>query len=151
MPREGRQSNPTLTTGRWQTPEAFQANSDSHKYKRNLDSARKFKVAHEFEDSGSHHKIWLDSVTSSILQPRYSILRFPPIWSPEECSPQYEVRDWRYDLRSGWELGYMSLVQTQHTHLFIVGARPCKWTEILWKNLGIESNHHSSQRMIFTI
>jgi hypothetical protein len=43
---------------------------------RNLDSARQFKVAHEFEDSGSHHKIWLDSVTPSTLQPRYNISDF---------------------------------------------------------------------------
>jgi len=43
------------------------------------------------EDPEHHHRIWLDSVTPTTLQPRSSTLRFPPIWSPEGCSPRCEV------------------------------------------------------------
>jgi hypothetical protein len=68
----------------------------------NLASAWKCKATHKFEDSGTHQKILLDSVTPSTLQPRSSTLRFPPIWSREGCNLPYKVWDWWWcDLYSG--------------------------------------------------
>ena len=61
---------------------------------RNLTSAGQCKCAHKYEDSGSHHKIWFDSVTPSTLQPWSSTLRFPSVWSTKGCNPQYKVWDW---------------------------------------------------------
>ena len=44
------------------TQEAFQTSSASQKSNRNLASAWQCKAALKFEEMGSHHKIWLDSV-----------------------------------------------------------------------------------------
>jgi hypothetical protein len=75
------------------TQEAFRTSLASQAPKRNLASAWQCKTTHKSEDSGSHQKIWLDSVTPSILQPWSSSLKFPPIQRPEESSMWYKVWD----------------------------------------------------------
>ena len=75
------------------TQEAFQMSLASQESKRNLASAWQCQITHKSEDYGSHHKIWLDSVTPSILQPWSSSPKFPPIQRPEECSMWHKVWD----------------------------------------------------------
>jgi len=82
----------------YRTQEASQTSVASQEPNVNLSSAWQCKAAHKFEESGTHHKILLDSVTPSTLQPWSSILRFPPIWSPEGCNLLYKVWDWWYDM-----------------------------------------------------
>jgi hypothetical protein len=86
---------------------------------RNLPSAWQCKAAHKFEDWGSHHTIWFDSVTPFIVLPHSGILRFPPIWSRKDAV--HEVWDWlQYGLLTknlaAW--AGQGMVPTCHTHTF---------------------------------
>jgi len=74
------------------TQEVFWTSSASLESRRNLASAWHCKPAYKSGNSGSHHKIWLDSVTPSTLQPQSSNFWFPPIWSPDGCNPRYKFQ-----------------------------------------------------------
>jgi len=78
-----------------------------------------YKAAHNFKDSGIHHKIWLYSATSSTQQPQSIIPIFPPVLCPEERYMQYKVRDlWHCDSCSEnlatW--AGQGMVLKMHTH-----------------------------------
>jgi len=109
------------------TQETFQMSLASQESNRNLASAWQCKTTHKSEDSGSHHKIWLDSVIPSILQPWSSSLKFPPIERPEECSTWYEVWDWWCDSRSQnlatWAGQGMASTRHAWMHLFLVSHK----------------------------
>jgi hypothetical protein len=51
------------------------------------------KATHKFEDSGSHHKIWVDGVNPSTLQPQSSTFRSPLVSSRQGCYMQHKVSD----------------------------------------------------------
>ena len=98
------------------TQEVFQMSLASQESNRNLASAWQCKASHKFQGLEVHHKIVLESVNSSTLQPQSGTVRFPPVWRLEACGPWYEVWDMMMIIMimimimcfAQWELDYMS-------------------------------------------
>ena len=121
----GRRSTPTPTS-ETRAQEVFRMSSASPESKRQLALAWHCKAAYKSGNLGSHHKIWLDSVTPSTLQPRSSNSWFPPIWSPDGCNPRYKfeidedviqiVITWLHEQHYG-------MVLTRHTHTYSLLAQ----------------------------
>lgn len=147
--RNGRESTPRSTSGRWQNSEAFRTTSASQESKRNLASAR---LHTSFEEEwGSHHKICLGTVNTSTLQPRSTTIIFQPIWSPEGCSSRYKVWNWRVCGERSEKLATWAgqgTVPARHVDT-------CPWlvqgNEGFVKKWGMDWSHHSSCFVIFVI
>lgn len=102
--REGRQSAPKLTSGRWQNTRSRKNGLYFTRIKKNPSLLWKCKAIHKFEDSEGYHKIWLDSVKPSSPQLRSSTLTFLPTWSLQECTliAEMETDDYMISVVSIW-------------------------------------------------
>jgi hypothetical protein len=105
----------------------FQMSSASQESNRNLASAWQYEAVQKFEDLGNHHKIWTVLPIHSTAS--ICTLSYPPIWSPEGCSPHYEVWDWWQRCDSCSEdfatWAGQGLVLTRHTHTCSSLAQDC--------------------------
>jgi hypothetical protein len=92
--QEGRQPTATPTSGCWKNSGSVSNKFSLKESCRNLAPAWQCKAAHKSEDLGSHHKIWVDSITHLPYSPDLVPSDFHLFTALEGFYPQYEVSNW---------------------------------------------------------